>query len=252
VDARRRRCGRSQRERASAGRGDAPGRGLDQGRSHTDPPGRTQAHPRLRGRGRLRLPRRQPGPPARLGPHPRRGRGHRHSERVEQLPVRPGPKDLEAHQGPAQGNRCLHDALGPDQMRRSAAEDRLPRCRLLAPAGCARRDPDHPPPADPADVRLTSEVTEIDPSAQTVTITDNFAGTSDEVGYDMLHVVPPQSAPDWIKDSPVRKADDPNGYVDVDPNTLQHTQWPEIFSLGDAGSTPNSKTGAAIRKQAPV
>src|SRR5699024_125534 len=102
------------------------------------------------------------------------------------------------------------------------------------------------------DVRLSSEVTEIDPSAQTVTIPDNFAGTSDEVGYDMLHVVPPQSAPDWIKDSPVRKADDPNGYVDVDPNTLQHTQWPEIFSLGDAGSTPNSKTGAAIRKQAPV
>ena len=85
-----------------------------------------------------------------------------------------------------------------------------------------------------------------------MTITDNSAGTSDEVGYDILHVVPPQSAPDWIKDSPVRKADDPNGYVDVDPNTLQHTQWPEIFSLGDAGSTPNSKTGAAIRKQAPV
>ena len=89
------------------------------------------------------------------------------------------------------------------------------------------------------DVRLSSEVTEIDPSAQTVTITDNSAGTDDEVGYDMLHVVPPQSAPDWVKDSPVRKADDPNGYVDVDPNTLQHTKWPEIFSLGDAGSTPN-------------
>src|SRR5699024_1754539 len=95
------------------------------------------------------------------------------------------------------------------------------------------------------DGRLSREVTEMAPSAQTVTITDNFAGTSDEVGYDMLHVVPPQSAPDWIKDSTVRKADDPNGYVDVDPNTLQHTQWPEIFSLGDAGSTPNSKTGAA-------
>src|SRR5699024_2486408 len=90
------------------------------------------------------------------------------------------------------------------------------------------------------------------PSAQTVTITDNFAGTSDEVGYDMLHVVPPQSAPDWIKDSPVRKADDPNGYVDVDPNTLQHTQWPEIFSLGDAGSPASAKTSAAIRTQSPV
>lgn len=102
------------------------------------------------------------------------------------------------------------------------------------------------------EVRLSSEVTEIDSDAQTVTIADNSAGTSDEVSYDLLHVVPPQSAPDWVKDSPVRKADDPNGYVDVDPNTLQHTRWPEVFSLGDAGATPNSKTGAAIKKQAPV
>ncbi len=102
------------------------------------------------------------------------------------------------------------------------------------------------------EVRLSSEVTAIDSTAQTVTITDNAHDTSDEVDYDLLHVVPPQSAPDWIKNSPVAKADDPNGYVDVDPNTLQHTRWPEIFSLGDAGSTPNSKTGAAIRKQAPV
>lgn len=102
------------------------------------------------------------------------------------------------------------------------------------------------------EVRLSSEVTVIDSTTQTVTIADNAHDTSDEVDYDLLHVVPPQSAPDWIKNSPVAKADDPNGYVDVDPNTLQHTRWPEIFSLGDAGSTPNSKTGAAIRKQAPV
>jgi len=33
---------------------------------------------------------------------------------------------------------------------------------------------------------------------------------------------------------------------------MQHTRYPEVFALGDAGSTPNSKTGAAIRKQAPV
>ncbi|MFP3354611.1 NAD(FAD)-dependent dehydrogenase, partial [Pseudoalteromonas sp. SIMBA_153] len=89
----------------------------------------------------------------------------------------------------------------------------------------------------------SSEVTEINPAAQTVTITDNANESSDEVNYDMLHVVPPQSAPDWIKASPVAKADDPNGYVEIDPNTLQHVRWPEIFSLGDAGSSPNSKTG---------
>lgn len=102
------------------------------------------------------------------------------------------------------------------------------------------------------EVRLNSEVTGIDTTTQSVTITDNANESSDEVNYDMLHVVPPQSAPDWIKASPVAKAGDPNGYVEIDPNTLQHVRWPEIFSLGDAGSSPNSKTGAAIRKQAPV
>ena len=92
----------------------------------------------------------------------------------------------------------------------------------------------------------------LNPDTRTVTITDNSADTTSEVGYDMLHVVPRQSAPDWIKSSPLRAADNPGGYVDVDKNTMRHNQFDNVFALGDAGSTPNSKTGAAIRKQAPV
>ena len=69
--------------------------------------------------------------------------------------------------------------------------------------------------------------------------------------YDMLHAVPRQSAPDWIKASPLSTGD-ANGYVDIDKHTMQHVRYPNVFSLGDAGSSPNSKTGAAIRKQAPV
>jgi sulfide:quinone oxidoreductase len=42
------------------------------------------------------------------------------------------------------------------------------------------------------------------------------------------------------------------GYVDVHQHTMQHTRYPNVFGLGDAGSTPNSKTAAAVRKQAPV
>jgi sulfide:quinone oxidoreductase len=67
--------------------------------------------------------------------------------------------------------------------------------------------------------------------------------------YDMMHVTPPQSAPDFVKKSPLANAD---GWVDVDKHTLQHTKYPNVFSLGDASSLPCSKTGAAIRKQAPV
>jgi sulfide:quinone oxidoreductase len=69
------------------------------------------------------------------------------------------------------------------------------------------------------------------------------------VDYDMIHVVPPQSAPDFIKNSPLANT---AGWVDVDKNTLQHIRYNNIFSLGDSSNLPTSKTGAAIRKQAPV
>ncbi|MGZ5610617.1 MAG: FAD-dependent oxidoreductase [Methylobacter sp.] len=67
--------------------------------------------------------------------------------------------------------------------------------------------------------------------------------------FDMIHVTPPQSAPDFIKNSPLANA---AGWVDVNPNTLQHNKYANIFGLGDAGSTPNAKTAAAVRKQVPV
>ena len=67
--------------------------------------------------------------------------------------------------------------------------------------------------------------------------------------FDMLHVCPPQSAPDFIKSSPL--ANDA-GWVDVDQHTSQHVTYPNIYGLGDAGSTPNAKTMAAARKQAPI
>ena len=69
------------------------------------------------------------------------------------------------------------------------------------------------------------------------------------IDYEMLHVTPPQSAPDFIKNSPLANA---AGWVDVDKHSLQHVQYKNIFSLGDASSLPTGKTGAAIRKQAPV
>jgi len=102
------------------------------------------------------------------------------------------------------------------------------------------------------EVHKNSEVTEIDPDTRQVTITDNEAGSREQVGYDFLHVVPPQSAPDWIKASPLADPDNPGGYVQIDKNTMQHTRYGNVFALGDAGSSPNSKTGAAIRKQTPV
>jgi len=102
------------------------------------------------------------------------------------------------------------------------------------------------------EVHKNSELSSVDPDGRRATIRDNAEGTSQEIDYDFMHVVPPQSAPDWVKTSPLSDPDNPAGYVQVDKHTLQHTRYGNVFTLGDAGSTPNSKTGAAIRKQAPV
>ena len=73
-----------------------------------------------------------------------------------------------------------------------------------------------------------------------------------EMKFDFCHTVPPQSAPDFIKNSPLADAKNAYGYVEVDQYTLQHSRYSNVFSLGDAMNAPCSKTGAAIRKQAPV
>ncbi len=64
--------------------------------------------------------------------------------------------------------------------------------------------------------------------------------------FDLLHVVPPQTALDFLKQSPLANAD---GWVEVDQHSLQHVRYPEVFGVGDCTSTPNAKTAAAARKQ---
>lgn len=78
-----------------------------------------------------------------------------------------------------------------------------------------------------------------------------FATQQGEVtrGFDLLHVCPPQKAPDFVARSPLADA---AGYVALDPATLRHVRYENIFGLGDGGSTPNAKTAAAARKQAPI
>lgn len=77
-------------------------------------------------------------------------------------------------------------------------------------------------------------------------------GTQDQfvdVEYDLLHVTPPEVPPSFLKESNLVNA---SGYVEVDQSKMQHAKFPNVFALGDIASTPNSKTAAAIRKQAPI
>ena len=69
------------------------------------------------------------------------------------------------------------------------------------------------------------------------------------IEFDMLHVCPPQSAPDFVSESSLANE---AGWVDVAQDTLRHKRYENVFSLGDACSAPNAKTLAAARIQAPV
>ncbi|MCF8527158.1 MAG: FAD/NAD(P)-binding oxidoreductase [Candidatus Nanopelagicales bacterium] len=101
-------------------------------------------------------------------------------------------------------------------------------------------------------VHFESHMTAVDGDAHTLQITKIPTGEVESMHFDMMHVTPPQSAPDWIKASPLADPNSPFGYMEVDKFTLQHTRFPNIFGLGDCTNTPNSKTAAAVRKQSPV
>ena len=70
-----------------------------------------------------------------------------------------------------------------------------------------------------------------------------------EVEFDMIHVCPPQCAPDFVRNSELADA---AGWLDVDQYTLRHKRFDNIWGLGDVMNTPNAKTMAAVRKQVPV
>lgn len=102
------------------------------------------------------------------------------------------------------------------------------------------------------DLKFSHNLTQIDGPAKTAWFERADAEGNKEIvsaEFDMIHVCPPQSAPDFIRRSALADA---AGWVDVDQNTLRHKSFDNIWSLGDAMNAPNAKTAAAARKQAPV
>ena len=88
------------------------------------------------------------------------------------------------------------------------------------------------------------------PDAHEAVFRDVKTGTEQVMRYDIIHVRhAPMSPPEFVRTGPLANAD---GWIEVDKFSLQHVRYPEVFSLGDASNLPTSKTGAAIRKQAPV
>jgi len=103
-----------------------------------------------------------------------------------------------------------------------------------------------------AHLNFLHTLTKIDGETKTAWFTKKDADGNDETvstQFDMIHVCPPQCAPTFIRESVFVDA---NGWVDVDQYSLRHKTFENVWGLGDVTNTPNAKTMAAVRKQAPV
>ena len=100
-------------------------------------------------------------------------------------------------------------------------------------------------------LNFTTRLTKVDGPAKKAwfEVTKDGAKEIVEKSFDMIHVCPPQTAPDFVKKSPLANA---AGWIEVSEQTLQHVRYKNVFGLGDACSTSNAKTAAAVRKQAPT
>lgn len=102
------------------------------------------------------------------------------------------------------------------------------------------------------DLRLESKLVAVDGPGKIATFEEkdaNGAIIRVERDFAMMHAVPPQRAPDFVAKSPLAAE---SGFIAVDPESLRHTRYGNVFALGDAIATTNAKTAAAARKQAPV
>lgn len=101
--------------------------------------------------------------------------------------------------------------------------------------------------------RFASELVEVDPDRRSATFETVTPEGKERTAldYDLLWAAPPQRAPGFVRESPLAGPGE-YGWVRVDRHSLRHVAYPEVFALGDVCDAPTSKTGAAIRRQAPV
>ena len=104
------------------------------------------------------------------------------------------------------------------------------------------------------ETRYKHDLVEVRPQSHEAIFRSLEDGSEVVMHYDMMHVTPFMSAPDFIKRSPLAQtaAGPTKGYVKVDKQTLRSPDFANVFAIGDSSALPTSKTGAAIRKQAPV
>jgi len=99
---------------------------------------------------------------------------------------------------------------------------------------------------------MSHTLTAIDAGAKRATFATGEGTT--EIDYDYIHVIPPQRAPDVIRQSGLSWADrwTDQGWVECDMHSLRHLRYDNIWALGDVAGVPKGKTAASVKWQVPV
>ncbi|CAL8373380.1 unnamed protein product [Arctogadus glacialis] len=74
-------------------------------------------------------------------------------------------------------------------------------------------------------------------------------GETNVVQYELLHVTPPMGPIQVIKSSSLA---DEAGWLNVDKESLQHKNYPNVFGIGDCTNLPTAKTAAAVAAQTAI
>jgi sulfide:quinone oxidoreductase len=92
----------------------------------------------------------------------------------------------------------------------------------------------------------------MDPGRKVATFTTPEG--EEEKPYDFINVVPPQRAPQVVRDSGLSWEDrwTDQGWIEVDMQTLRHARYPNVFGIGDINGVPKGKTAASVKFHLPV
>lgn len=92
---------------------------------------------------------------------------------------------------------------------------------------------------------------EYDPDLEMYETLDKYEEV--ELEYDFIHIVPPMSAVDAVRDSLLGwQKGTAKGWLEVDKETLQHRRYKNVFGIGDICGIPMGKTGGSTRHHAPI
>jgi len=99
-------------------------------------------------------------------------------------------------------------------------------------------------------VMTNTPLQSVDPEKKSAVIVEN--GERKELAWDFLHIVPKIRPVEAVAGSALAVKDGPRkGFVEIDPVTLQHKRYANVFALGDTAALP-AKSGAATRDMAIV